>query len=255
AVRDRRDDRYGGLLRIDGAAADRLLVSGVRGAAVCDRADDGVVRLPQPSCGDEQPSGASPGRWLRDEHDVPELRSGALDRSVVHVVDRWALEQLAGEREPRPDGTRRAGGDSRPGVASAAGRDAVRGVPRLQPGTASARPARARACHHGAAGRADQPDVLPGLDQRALPYRSADRDGLCDRDEPARRRVLVGAWWQVPLQRARDRARGRTCGRLMGGRRTTREGRPVELRIGEVAKLTGLTARTLRYWEELDLLA
>jgi len=41
----------------------------------------------------------------------------------------------------------------------------------------------------------------------------------------------------------------------MGGRRTTREGRPVELRIGEVAKLTGLTARTLRYWEELDLLA
>jgi MerR family transcriptional regulator, repressor of the yfmOP operon len=29
---------------------------------------------------------------------------------------------------------------------------------------------------------------------------------------------------------------------------------PVEWRIGEVAKLTGVTTRTLRYWEELSLL-
>jgi DNA-binding transcriptional MerR regulator len=29
---------------------------------------------------------------------------------------------------------------------------------------------------------------------------------------------------------------------------------PVEWRIGEVAKLTGVTTRTLRYWEELQLL-
>jgi DNA-binding transcriptional MerR regulator len=29
---------------------------------------------------------------------------------------------------------------------------------------------------------------------------------------------------------------------------------PVVLRIGEVAKLTGLTTRTLRYWEELGLI-
>lgn len=42
---------------------------------------------------------------------------------------------------------------------------------------------------------------------------------------------------------------------MKGGRRTTREARAVELRIGEVAKLTGLTARTLRYWEELGLLS
>lgn len=40
----------------------------------------------------------------------------------------------------------------------------------------------------------------------------------------------------------------------MTGRRRSREARPVELRIGEVAKLTGLTTRTLRYWEELGLL-
>jgi DNA-binding transcriptional MerR regulator len=39
------------------------------------------------------------------------------------------------------------------------------------------------------------------------------------------------------------------------GRRTTRDARPIELRIGEVAKLTGLTTRTLRYWEELGLLS
>jgi DNA-binding transcriptional MerR regulator len=33
------------------------------------------------------------------------------------------------------------------------------------------------------------------------------------------------------------------------------EARPVVFRIGEVAKLTGLTTRTLRYWEELGLVA
>jgi DNA-binding transcriptional MerR regulator len=37
-------------------------------------------------------------------------------------------------------------------------------------------------------------------------------------------------------------------------RRTPRLERAVELRIGEVAKLTGLTTRTLRYWEEQGLL-
>jgi DNA-binding transcriptional MerR regulator len=33
------------------------------------------------------------------------------------------------------------------------------------------------------------------------------------------------------------------------------EAGPVVFRIGEVAKLTGLTTRTLRYWEELGLVA
>jgi DNA-binding transcriptional MerR regulator len=40
----------------------------------------------------------------------------------------------------------------------------------------------------------------------------------------------------------------------MSPRRTALLDRPMELRIGEVAKLTGLTTRTLRYWEELGLL-
>jgi MerR family transcriptional regulator, repressor of the yfmOP operon len=40
----------------------------------------------------------------------------------------------------------------------------------------------------------------------------------------------------------------------MRQRRPIRADGPVELRIGEVAKLTGLTTRTLRYWEELGLL-
>lgn len=37
-------------------------------------------------------------------------------------------------------------------------------------------------------------------------------------------------------------------------RNATTQPAPVVLRIGEVAKLTGLTTRTLRYWEELGLI-
>jgi MerR family transcriptional regulator, repressor of the yfmOP operon len=40
----------------------------------------------------------------------------------------------------------------------------------------------------------------------------------------------------------------------MTGRRTAAPARPVLWRIGEVAKLTGVTPRALRYWEELGLL-
>jgi DNA-binding transcriptional MerR regulator len=36
--------------------------------------------------------------------------------------------------------------------------------------------------------------------------------------------------------------------------KATTERAPMVLRIGEVAKLTGLTTRTLRYWEELGLI-
>ncbi len=40
----------------------------------------------------------------------------------------------------------------------------------------------------------------------------------------------------------------------MTTRNAATEPTPVVLRIGEVAKLTGLTTRTLRYWEELGLI-
>ena len=40
----------------------------------------------------------------------------------------------------------------------------------------------------------------------------------------------------------------------MLGKATKMVAEPVEWRIGEVAKLTGVTTRTLRYWEELGLL-
>src|ERR1700734_3021423 len=40
----------------------------------------------------------------------------------------------------------------------------------------------------------------------------------------------------------------------MSARTTETLATPVEWRIGEVAKLTGVTTRTLRYWEELELL-
>jgi DNA-binding transcriptional MerR regulator len=38
-------------------------------------------------------------------------------------------------------------------------------------------------------------------------------------------------------------------------RNATTQPAPAVLRIGEVAKLTGLTTRTLRYWEELGLIS
>jgi MerR family transcriptional regulator, repressor of the yfmOP operon len=40
----------------------------------------------------------------------------------------------------------------------------------------------------------------------------------------------------------------------MSAKATKMPAEPVEWRIGEVAKLTGVTTRTLRYWEELGLL-
>jgi DNA-binding transcriptional MerR regulator len=40
----------------------------------------------------------------------------------------------------------------------------------------------------------------------------------------------------------------------MEAKAMTAEAKPVLWRIGEVAKLTGVTTRTLRYWEELELL-
>ena len=40
----------------------------------------------------------------------------------------------------------------------------------------------------------------------------------------------------------------------MGGKRAATQTAPVLWRIGEVAKQTGVTTRTLRYWEELGLL-
>ena len=40
----------------------------------------------------------------------------------------------------------------------------------------------------------------------------------------------------------------------MTGKRVATRAKPVLWRIGEVAKLTGVTTRTLRYWEELGLL-
>jgi MerR family transcriptional regulator, repressor of the yfmOP operon len=41
----------------------------------------------------------------------------------------------------------------------------------------------------------------------------------------------------------------------MSSRNAATQPAPLVLRIGEVAKLTGLTTRTLRYWEELGLIS
>jgi DNA-binding transcriptional MerR regulator len=42
---------------------------------------------------------------------------------------------------------------------------------------------------------------------------------------------------------------------MIATRNATTQAAPLVLRIGEVAKLTGLTTRTLRYWEELGLIS
>ena len=42
------------------------------------------------------------GVGLGDEHDLPELRAGAVDRAVLHADDRRVLGALPASLEPRP---------------------------------------------------------------------------------------------------------------------------------------------------------
>lgn len=74
-------------------AADRLLVWRVRRGAPADGPVDGAVRVAQPRGGDEQPAGAGSGRGRRHEPDVPELRTGAVGRDLLHVDDPRARGQ------------------------------------------------------------------------------------------------------------------------------------------------------------------
>ncbi len=55
-VRDRRDDRHRDRVRLPLAAADQLLLPGVRARAAVDGLLDGHVRLTEPRGGDEQPA-------------------------------------------------------------------------------------------------------------------------------------------------------------------------------------------------------
>ena len=89
------------------AAADRLLLSGVRRHPAAHRRGDGHVRLAQPRGGDEQPAAGRPRRRRGDEPDLPELRPGPVDRHLLHADDHRAGLDAARDDERRPAGARR----------------------------------------------------------------------------------------------------------------------------------------------------
>ncbi len=96
-----------GRLRPADAAADRLLLSGLRRDPVLDRRVDGPVRLAQPRRGDEQPAAPRPRGWRGDEPDLPELGAGAVDRHLLHPDDRRAGVDAAAHDERRALSPRR----------------------------------------------------------------------------------------------------------------------------------------------------
>ncbi len=69
-------------------------------AAVLHRAGDGLVRVAEPGGGDEQPARRAPGGRVGDEHHVPELGPGAVDRDLLHPDDRRAVFVAAAEPVP-----------------------------------------------------------------------------------------------------------------------------------------------------------
>ena len=96
---------------------------------------------------------------------------------------------------------------------------------------------------------------LLGADKDALfKIFSGVTTGLSRRDSSTRSSPTCtwrcGCWrrrrWSAPASRC--------CGRSTGRRRRRRGSRTSELRIGEVARLSGTTPRTVRYYEEIGLL-
>ena len=94
----------------------------------------GVVRRVQPHRRDEQPPGGRPRRRVGHEHDLPELGPGALHRHLLHPDHRGPLRPPAGRPGQRPHRARCPGGDGPIDLAPPAGLDALRRLPRLQPG-------------------------------------------------------------------------------------------------------------------------
>src|SRR5262249_10661028 len=168
----------------------------------------------------------------------------AVDRHLLHADDRGPrLEPAVGDaRRPRP--ARRLSGRRDARVATAAGHDPVRGVPRLQPDADAARAAVARRAAARPGRGADRPLVLPRPDRELVPHRTRVRVRLRDRRVPDRGVRVTDARRQVPPRR--DAARGRRGGTVGMTERT--------FRIGEVAERLGVTPRTIRYYQELGLL-
>ena len=138
-VLHRRHAADGRELRAARAAARRLLLPGLRRAAAAQRRRDGPVLLAQPGRGDEQPPGPGARCGRRHERHLPELGHGAVHRPVLHADDRRPRRHPADRALDRPDQPRRPGRRRGEDRRAAAGRRALRGLPRLQPGAAAAR--------------------------------------------------------------------------------------------------------------------
>ena len=134
------------------------------------------------------------------ERHVPERGHGALDRRVLQPDDRRAVAEPAVGAGAGPRGARRARCGRGPGGRPAARRRAVRGVPRLQPDPAAARPDPVRPARRPG-DVPHRPQLLPAADLRPVRRRSDGRVLVRHRRVPRRRRRLV--------VRVRAHARGR----------------------------------------------
>ncbi len=241
------------------------------------RAHHGVVRLSQPGRGHEQPPSPAPRRGIGDELHLSELRPGAVHRHLLHPCDRGPLRLAARHHVPRPGRRGRACRCGRPGGAPSPGVHLVRRFLGVQPDAAPAGHGRAVPSPGGPRRGDHGPKLLPQPHLGALPARAPRRVRLRHHRLPRGGGGIVVAGREVRVRRARRagaparrhrppnaRARGRGGPRGQGNAMTVRRdiGDPAPsnggtgdtLRIGEVAKLCGVTTRTLRYWEEIGLL-
>ena len=189
------------------AFAAVLLVSGI---------GMGLFTSPEPRGDHEQPARELPrGRGGHERH-VPERGHGALDRRVLQPDDRRALAEPAVGAGAGPRGARRARRGRRARGRAAAGRRAVRGVPRLQPDPAAARPdpvGPARRPGHVP----HRPQLLPAADLGPVRRRPDGRVLVRHRRVRRRRRRLVVRLRAQPRPPAR-------VGRRRAGREQRRAG-------------------------------
>ncbi len=160
-----------------------------------------VVRLFQPHRGDEQPAGAGPWRGIGHEHDIPELGPGALHRHLLHPDHPRAVRPSARRPGGRPDRARCAGRHRRLHLAPPSGLDAVRRLPRLQPGGPSPRTPRALPADARPAQHRHRRAVLSEPHRRLVPGRAPHRVRVRHRHVPGRRRRLVDAGRQGTADR------------------------------------------------------
>ena len=168
-----------------------FLLPRLRRPALLHGSRDGVVRRVEPHRRDEQPSGGRPRRRFGHEHHLPELGPGALDRHLLHLDHRGPLRPPAGrtgQRLERPRGPAPHGGGH---LAPAPRLDALRRVPRLQPGRAPPRHPRVVAVDSGSARHGHRRTFLSQPDHQFLQRGPAHRVQLRHRDVSARRCVLV----------------------------------------------------------------